>query len=70
MCYFYSFLCSLKTQVVPDESPSEVFLVKIRDMIPLTDDEIEKISKLSENDRMKIIYTYNSVVDSLQVLYR
>ena len=56
--------------MVPDESPSEVFLVKIRDMTPLTDDEIEKISKLSENDRMKIIYTYNSVVDSLQVLYR
>lgn len=71
--YFRTF--AKKVQPVQDKSKEELpiyintLLEQIIDMKPLSKINIIRIQELSEKDKMLIIYTYNNVIDSMQVLF-
>ena len=47
----------------------EKLLNHIQDFKLLTNEEIEYIKQLSDSDKMRIIMTYNKVVDAIQIMF-
>lgn len=45
------------------------YIYNIRNLVPLTKEEIEDISHMSGEDKMKIIETYNSVIENMEGLF-
>lgn len=60
---------SSKTDRTIDVEMMEKLLNRIQDFKLLTNEEIAYIKQLSNDDKMKIIMTYNKVVDAIQIMF-
>jgi len=58
-----------KTVQTIDIEMMEKLLNHIQDFKLLTNEEIEFVRLLSNDDKMKIIMTYNKVVDAIQIMF-